>query len=970
MRAPRLILCSVVLWGSTSAYAEGTDQLGTTQGLSSATTLLVDVQADGEEIRFFGEGTLAVFAPDETMLGTLASGESLAVTAGIGTYRTVLSDDQLAGARWDVSIVGARDGGRVSSTEWHMLADSFDRADSTAASFFALTGTPGVGTGVVELRFEGLAGFEYSIVANRLGVSGAFAGRSVSSSGFAVRPEYRLYLMPPAIADHLIGPASLGDLSYGVGPIECASLSPGIPGGAFSFDSSAEGTYQLICDLDGDGAFELTGGDDFVRIGLMNAGTNEVPWDGLLPDGNPVDPGDYACRVTGTVGEVHWVGDDIETSFEGVRMFWIDGLGGATPIRMFWDDTAIVDVDTPELMENGEESATVSPASGLDSGDPTARPRAHSVETRGNARAWGDFTNRSKGNNALMDTFGWIFATDSSELIVGAIEPDADTDEDGATDIDELCIFGTDPEREDSDGGGRSDGSETNEDGTDPTDPTDDIGFDWDDDGLTNEEEFLLGTDPANPDTDGDGRLDGQEVHEEPLTDPFDPDSDDGGVSDGDEVDDGTDPNDPDDDEGFDFDGDGLTNEEEFILGTDPANPDTDGDGRTDGEEVNDEPPTDPFLGDSDGGGRGDGEELDDGTDPTDPTDDLGFDWDGDGLTNEEEFILGTDPANPDTDGDGRTDGEEVDGEPPTDPFTTDSDGGGRSDGGEVEDGTDPTDPTDDRGFDWDDDGLTNEEEFLLGTDPANPDTDGDGRLDGDEVNGEPPSDPFASDTDGGGRSDGGEIADGTDPTDPTDDAGFDFDNDGLPNEIEFLSGTDPANPDTDGDGLCDGDRVVPGVCVPGEDLDGDGVVGPEETDPFDPDTDDDGLPDGDERQRGTDPNATDTDGDGIQDGTEVGLTSDDVGNGTDLDVFVPDVEPESTTDPLTIDSDGDGLCDGPGDADGCRWAEDTNADGRADGDFYFSGGRVLGCASGERSTQPGVAWLIGVFALARRRKR
>jgi len=36
-----------------------------------------------------------------------------------------------------------------------------------------------------------------------------------------------------------------------------------------------------------------------------------------------------------------------------------------------------------------------------------------------------------------------------------------------------------------------------------------------------------------------------------------------------------------------DFDGDGLTNREEYLLGTDPGNSDTDGDGETDGNEVN-----------------------------------------------------------------------------------------------------------------------------------------------------------------------------------------------------------------------------------------------------------------------------------------------------------------------------------------------------------------------------------------------
>ena len=91
----------------------------------------------------------------------------------------------------------------------------------------------------------------------------------------------------------------------------------------------------------------------------------------------------------------------------------------------------------------------------------------------------------------------------------------------------------------------------------------------------------------------------------------------------------GFDPNDP-SVAGQDPDGDGLTNLQEFQLGTDPRNPDTDGDGVSDGEEVKR------------------------GTNP------LNADTDGDGLTDAEEIRLGTNPLNPDTDGDGIPDGIEV----------------------------------------------------------------------------------------------------------------------------------------------------------------------------------------------------------------------------------------------------------------------------------------------------------------------
>lgn len=110
-----------------------------------------------------------------------------------------------------------------------------------------------------------------------------------------------------------------------------------------------------------------------------------------------------------------------------------------------------------------------------------------------------------------------------------------------------------------------------------------------------------------------------------------------------------------------DTDGDGLRDKQEEKLGTDPNNPDTDGDGLLDGEEVK-LYKTDPLNPDTDGGGVNDGDEVANGTDPLDPTDDSPpFDYDNDGLTNDEENnTYGTDWQNPDTDGDGMNDGYEA----------------------------------------------------------------------------------------------------------------------------------------------------------------------------------------------------------------------------------------------------------------------------------------------------------------------
>jgi len=89
-----------------------------------------------------------------------------------------------------------------------------------------------------------------------------------------------------------------------------------------------------------------------------------------------------------------------------------------------------------------------------------------------------------------------------------------------------------------------------------------------------------------------------------------------------------------------DPDNDGLTNLQEYQLGTDPTNPDTDGDGIPDGQEV--KIGTNPLNSDTDGDGLPDGQELSLGTNPLNP------DTDGDGIPDGIEVKLGTNPLVPD----------------------------------------------------------------------------------------------------------------------------------------------------------------------------------------------------------------------------------------------------------------------------------------------------------------------------------
>ncbi len=602
----------------------------------------------------------------------------------------------------------------------------------------------------------------------------------------------------------------------------------------------------------------------------------------------------------------------------------------------------------------------------------------------------GDACDTDDDNDAILDTL---------ELTVYGTDPlNGDTDGDGQRDGIEIARLESDPLNADTDGDGVSDGAigvgelrpgpdncplqkngfcDTMDEGLNlarcDTDGSLDLspleleqGFqadvdgdsigdtcddDDDNDGITDSEEILQGTDPDNPDTDGDGVSDGPNavgsIRRGPDNCPLIPNAPAKGSRqadlDGDGIGDECDP---------DIDGDGLSNEDEVLIyQTDPRNPDTDSDGLNDGAEI--EAGTLPGNSDTDGDGLLDGDEIAFGADPHIR------DTDGDGADDgPDNCKLTPNPDQLDSDGDGLGDG-------PNDPFATcfsdnspcdlDDDNDGLTDVFELlgcflgapneglasnpkladEDGDGWDDrretrrvigPTDPRAFESEEttnqyfienfspdgfgDGVMDSEDVCpLHFDPNQEDNDHDGLGDLCEFlygfNGSNPSNP---DTDGDGLLDGVEVFQfGSDPT--LQDSDFD----GILDAVEIQNGTEPSFFDTDSDGVGDNSDNCPTIFNPRApsglqpDIDADGLG-----DACDDDRDGDGLLDLEELELGTSPTSTDSDGDQLDDFSEVRIFG---------------------TNPKTPDTDKDGLPDG---LDNCPLVSnasqsDFDADGAGD---------------------------------------
>ncbi len=686
-------------------------------------------------------------------------------------------------------------------------------------------------------------------------------------------------------------------------------------------------TGDVIADTDGDGISDLLDPDDD-NDGIPDAieGTGDSDLDGI-PNSLDIDSdGDGIVDNVEAQSDANYVAPTgMDTDLDGLdNAYDTDNNGTAIGVvntdGVDMPDYLDPDSDNdgvPDLIEghdaNSDGFADAVPAANADADGDGLNDNFDTVVGPADGNAVGS-------NSPLQNTDGtgnrdWRDADDDGDGVVTADEDgnsngnfaDDDADGDGTPDYLESSTA-------DSDGDGTVDQNDPNN--ADPCIPSrfgSGCTADADGDGVTDPEENENGTDPDNPDTDGDGIPDGTENMDndnDGINDGLDNDSDNDGILDGDEA--GAMPAMP-----VDTDGDGIPDFIDRDSDNDGIPDAIEGNSDTDGDDIGnfrDRDSDDDGIPDAleDPVGYGldtDGDEIDDGWDVditggvdanADGVDDslLEADNDGDGQPNYLDIDSDNDgiPDTVEADLDASADG---DGDQINDAYDVDLTMGPDVDLDGVDDNIQPTNTDTDAVPDYLD--LDSDNDSLLDVAEAGgADTDGDGIIDDPANNEGTIPIPTDSDFDGNGDwreidSDGNGVNDnvGT-PYQFTDadsdgivDDDTDTDGDGIPDAVDRRDGFGTA-PDADGDGIfddIDGTGDIDGDGLPNfldVDSDGDGILdsteaGPVPNQPVD--TDGDGMPNYVD---------TDSDNDGIDDRLEGELDLDNDGIPDYIDVDGP----------------------------------------------------------------------------------
>lgn len=530
------------------ASAEGF--LATDAVMFADTTLYVDIyDSTVEEIYWYGTGLVEVYDPDGYYLGTIKPNDFLLPVSGDGTYRVELRRDQEQW--WQVTVfsyTGELEG-RVHSYDWHYDTTGTD-AGQWASFYVAVPMGDRSTVSVVKAELNGLDGDDLHIRASSTGAAG-HSTRSVLMKTATPPAELPLYLADPGLGV-FTDALTVGTPDYTPEGGLCEGLlAPGVVGGTFSVPADLDGTLQVTCDTSGDGVHDLSGYTDVIaHHGATAKGTASAQWDGLDADGLPVSEGPLSCQVDFLQGTVHLTVGDADTAHEGVRLFARDSSGSYTESWMFWNDVVVQSRGDALPYSYGTAKVSSEPE-----GTSTLRAHIPAISNE-NTHTWGDYTDATKGTDAWIDTWIASGAVTAGAITLEIIDPTADADADALLDAQEECLTGTKSDNPDSDGDGLLDGEEV-EDARSPRDTDGDgvidaLDDDDDGDGIPTATEISDGAQHGH-DIDGDG-----------LEHWHDKDSDADGI--------------PDEDEAGDADSDGVPDYLQAAGQPDtgaPATPDT-----------------------------------------------------------------------------------------------------------------------------------------------------------------------------------------------------------------------------------------------------------------------------------------------------------------------------------------------------------------------------------------------------------